>query len=320
MDVLVITSEKLLNSRLRYLGLAAACVLILDEAHHAHGNHSYSRICDTYHSIPTSARPLLLALTASPMQKSNHKLEGLRAAIAGLRLNLKTKIAYPFASLGDLNIHQIVPEGRCISSSFSAQDLKLYQNILSYSKSVVGLLESHHPQLGNLTSILEVDVWQLRLYLRSHRRKRAGKHGIHESAAIVCHLLEILSVLEVLEVLGSEIALRGLHKLIQNVQTPTTPMERIKKAILSPLSTMLRDFMEYRTAESEQTCGWTVLISVLKDFVEDGDQAKRCTIFVLTRKTAYRLQTMLKSVEEIRQHLNPKVTSTIDYHHEYQRI
>lgn len=307
-DVLVLTFEKLLNSQLQYLGLADAFALVLDEAHYAQGNHPYVRIVTTFLEIPTSARPLLLALSGLPLTKvDDQEPLDIRNALQKLSSTLKAKIAYPLESFEDLNIYQIVPNAKCISSGCSPQVLRLYENILSYCKSVLGLLESVHPQLGNLTSILERDMWQLREYLRSHRRKRAGKHGSHESAAIVCHLLEVLAVLEMLEVLGSGVALKVLHKLIQNVETPTTPMEKIKKAILSPLNAILGDFKDYQTLEEEDKGAWTSLIGVLEEFLDDVDESKKCIIIVLTKRTAYKVQAMLAEMELIQRNLNPKV-------------
>ncbi|KAH3763783.1 RNA-dependent RNA polymerase 1 [Pelomyxa schiedti] len=58
-------------------------LIIFDEAHHAKGNHPYTRILDRFGPVPLHLRPLILGLTASPVE--DRTLEGTIESLLSLK-------------------------------------------------------------------------------------------------------------------------------------------------------------------------------------------------------------------------------------------
>lgn len=299
----------LLLSEPPYLSLGDACILVMDEAHHATGNSPYANLVKVYHSLPIPEKPLLLSLTASPLQSSvSNTSQDLVDSILGLIGFLSTNIAYPCEHLSDLQRHVIIPDAECVTEPMSPSDMSLHRKILTYCGKVITILAPLLPELGDLNGIFCRNYWIIRGTLRKYRRQVSFKNGCPQAAAVLGHVLDVLSSLELLEVVGSEAAIEPLKGLFKYVDKAATPLEQVKKDALVPAHPEMRSLQaELNEPNPTLSSRWKVLVKVLEEFVVKSDHNERCIVFVRMRRTARKLCSLLRGHKDVDKFLNPQV-------------
>lgn len=105
-DVLVMTPEVLRDAlSLGLIDVSVFSLFILDECHHATGNHPMSRLCEHIRTSP--ADPRIFGLTASPLNTRKGKVE---TRIAELEKNTNCKLATALEDMEELFIFNRIPD------------------------------------------------------------------------------------------------------------------------------------------------------------------------------------------------------------------
>ena len=311
-DLLVMTSQILLNlmaGECAILSMSDISLIVFDEAHHCLGNHSYNQIMrDFYKKTDEKLKPLVLALTASPA--GTDRLETTRENLETLLSNLCACARMPLRSR-DLELHCNRPETSYKVIPLNFKQTQLQSDIERYLSSLSSVIEeeARYPKaLDGLNVLSQFYRGALRkLIERCHGDKTRIK-----GLAIAEHAMQILSVTEVNNILGHEYAVECFEECIKQLQTATSPMEKLKKMLVgsseslelleSSISGISRVSNLFITSDR-----YKCLVDELEKFIGQVEQDKtsRGIIFVKMRKTAYKLCTRLRQEREICQRLNP---------------
>ena len=92
-SILVMT-PKILEDRLvcKQVSFWDICLLILDEAHHCSGQHSYAQIMQMYGEAAKPDRPHILGMTASPVKTAATTKEKLTTYLLELEKRMHSKL------------------------------------------------------------------------------------------------------------------------------------------------------------------------------------------------------------------------------------
>ncbi|GMH35082.1 hypothetical protein BSKO_02950 [Bryopsis sp. KO-2023] len=310
-DVFVTTCGKLFSMTCALerssFPLDNACVIVLDEAHRATGNSPYANLIRQYNILAPEKRPLLLALTASPVGSSAGDAGVVREGIHSLNDFLQTKIAYPVRCQVDLHEHAIIPHPVIVTERLSWNDTLMRNELVRHVQEVARVLENLSSDMAGIYKISMQNHWRLRGLVRKRRLAMGKKDTSPDAAAVAEHLLQVLSSIELLEVVGSEASLEPLRQLLNDIQDEPTPMDSIRKKYLSSLSRQLLRFLNTPGFETNRSSRWKVLLSILKEFIDTENEQSRAIVFVRMRRTARKLCTLLRSVPEMQHSLNPQV-------------
>ena len=124
--------------------------------------------------------------------------------------------------------------------------------------------------------------------------------------------MQILNVTEVNNILGHEYAVEYLEECIRQLQTATSPMEKLKKTLVGSSESL--ELLESSISGISRVSHFFIkndrykcLVDELEKFIGQVEQDKtsRGIIFLKMRKTAYKLCERLRQEREICQKLNP---------------
>ena len=311
-DLLVMTSQILLNlmdEECPVLSMSDISLIVFDEAHHCLGNHSYNQIMrDFYKKTDDKFKPLVLALTASPA--GTDKLETTRDNLEILLTNLCACARMPLRSR-DLEWYCNRPETSYKVIPLNSKQTQLQSDIERYLNSITSLIEEE-AKSPNALDGLKVLSQLYRGALRKLIERCHGDKTRLKGLAIAEHAMQILSVNEVNNILGHEYAVECFEECINQLQTATSPMERLKKTLVgsseslklleSSISGLSRVSNLFSPSDR-----YKCLVDELNTFSRQVEQDKtsRGIIFVKMRKTAYKLCERLRRETEICQRLNP---------------
>ena len=311
-DLLVMTSQILLNlmaDECARLSMSDISLLVFDEAHHCLGKHSYNQLMkDFYKKTDDKFKPLVLALTASPA--GTDKLETTRDNLETLLSNLCACAQMPLRSR-DLELYCNRPEPSYKVAPLNTKQTQLQSDIERYLKSISSVIEEEakYPKaLDGLNVLSQFYRGALRkLIERCHGDKTRIK-----GLAIAEHAMQILNVTEINNILGHEYAVEYLEECIRQLQTPTSPMEKLKKTLVGSSESL--ELLESSISGISRVSHFFIkndrykcLVDELEKFIGQVEQDKtsRGIIFVKMRKTAYKLCERLRQEREICQKLNP---------------
>ena len=311
-DLLVMTSQILLNlmaEECNVLSMSDISLIVFDEAHHCLGNHSYNQIMrDFYKKTDDKFKPLVLALTASPA--GTDKLETTRENLETLLSNLCACARMPLGTR-DLELYCNRPETSYRVIPLNFKQSQLQSDIERYLNSITSLVEEKAKSPKALDG-LNVLSQCYRGALRKLIERCHGDKTRIKGLAIAEHAMQILSVTEVNNILGHEYAVECFEECIKQLQTATSPMEKMKKTLVgsseslelleSSISGISRVSNLFITSDR-----YNSLVDELEKFIGQVEQDKtsRGIIFVKMRKTAYKLCTRLRQERKICQRLNP---------------
>ena len=311
-DLLVMTSQILLNlmaDECPVVRMSDISVLVFDEAHHCLGNHSYNRIMRNHYNVTNNRfKPLVLALTASPAGAD--KLETTITKLEELLSNLCACARMPLWSR-DLELYWNRPETSYQVVSLNAKQQYLQSSVESYLKSLTKMIEDEARSPRSLDG-LRVLTPLYRGALRKLIERCYGDKGRVKGLALGEHAMHMLSVIEVNNILGNEYAVDCIEECIRQLQSATSPMEKLKKKLIGSLDqlrilessiTSLRRVSSLFTSSDR----YQQLTREIQDFSHkvQSDETSRAIIFVKMRKTAHKLCERIREEIDIREQLNP---------------
>ena len=316
-DVLVLTHQILLNMLTsQSVRMSDISVLVIDEAHHCCKNHPYKKIMEMYKDTADELKPLVLALTASPVdertkERSIEKLE-----------ELLSNLCVPSLLLGR-GLDWTHPEVACEPVPLTSQQRLLKAHVEVYVKALSQQVENFAHSPGTLQGIdvfstnFRGAMWKL---LDQH-------HGLKfkKAQALGEHTIQVVTSNEISNILGLEFALQSLNDCFSRLEFASTPMERTKKAIVAiPERRLgnadvyngysnLRDFVRRSVSHREGAFSnpssgrFRQLKREIDKFVSRVKEGKssRGIVFVKMRKTAYDLCEQLKKVPGLNEALRP---------------
>ncbi|XP_029201631.2 uncharacterized protein LOC114966061 isoform X2 [Acropora millepora] len=311
-DLLVMTSQILLNlmaEECTVLSMSDISLIVFDEAHHCLGNHSYNQIMrDFYKKTDDKFKPLVLALTASPA--GTDKLETTRDNLETLLSNLCAYARMPSRSR-DLELYCNRPETSYKVTPLNSKQTQLQSDIERYLNSISSVIEEEakYPKaLDGLNVLSQFYRGALRKLIERCRSDKTRIKGL----AMAEHAMQVLSVNEVNNILGHEYAVECFEEYIKQLQTATSPMEKLKKTLVGSLESL--KLLESSISGLSRVSNLFITSDRYKCLVEEletftrqvkKDKTSRGIIFVKMRKTAYKLCTRLRQEREICQRLNP---------------
>ena len=311
-DLLVMTSQILLNllaDECPILRMSDISVLVFDEAHHCLGNNPYNQIMRDYYKATTNRfKPLVLALTASPAGAD--KLEATITKLEDLLSNLCACARMPVRSR-DLELYWNRPETSYQVVPLNVKQQHLQSSVESYLTSMTRVIEEQARSPRALEG-LRVLSPHYRGALRKVIDRCYGDKTRVKGLALAEHTMHMLSVVEVNNILGNEYAVECIEECIRQLQVATSPMERLKKNLISSspeLNDLESSIRILRHASSLFTSSdrYQHLTTELNKFIYQvkGDATSRGIIFVKMRKTAYKLCERLREEIAICEQLNP---------------
>lgn len=313
-DLLVMTSQILLNlmaDDCPVLRMSDISVMVFDEAHHCLGNHSYNQIMrDFYKKTSDRYKPLVLALTASPA--GTDKLDTTITNLETLLSNLCACARMPVQSR-DLELYWNRPETSYHVVPLNTKQIQLQSDIELYLDSLTRMIED---EVGNRGALDASRPRVLSQFYRGALRKLIERcHGDKnrvKGLALAEHAMHMLSVVELNNILGNDYAVECIEECIRQLQTATSPMEKLKKALIGsfePLKALESSIRELRQVSNVFTASdrYQHLVAELHTFARqvERDGTSRSIIFVKMRKTAYKLCERLRQEKKICERLNP---------------
>ena len=311
-DLLVMTSQILINlmaDECPVLRMSDISVLVFDEAHHCFGNHSYNQIMrDYYKTTSNRFKPLVLALTASPAGAD--KLETTQTKIEELLSNLSACARMPLRS-GDLELYWNRPQTSYHVVPLNGKQQLLQSSVVSYVESLTKMIEDEagSPRALDRLSILTPSY---RGAMRKLMERCHGDQSRVRGLALGEHAMHMLSVIEINNILGNEYAVDCIEDCIRQMQTATSPMEKLKKKLigsLNQLKTLELSIKDLKRISSLFTFSdrYQYLVKELQNFIRkvQEDETSRAIVFVKMRKTAYKLGERIRQEARILAHLNP---------------
>ena len=273
------------------------------------GNHSYNQIMrDYYKTTNNRFKPLVLALTASPAGAD--KLETTQTKIEELLSNLCASARMPLWS-GDLELYWNRPQTSYHVVPLNGKQQLLQSSVVSYVESLTKMIEDKagSPRALDRLSILTPSY---RGALRKLMERCHGDQSRVRGLALGEHAMHMLSVIEINNILGNEYAVDCIEDCIRQMQTATSPMEKLKKKLigsLNQLKTLELSIKDLKRISSLFTFSdrYQYLVKELQNFIRkvQEDETSRAIVFVKMRKTAYKLGERIRQEARIQAHLNP---------------
>ena len=148
--------------------------------------------------------------------------------------------------------------------------------------------------------------------LRKLMERCHGDQSRVRGLALGEHAMHMLSVIEINNILGNEYAVDCIEDCIKQMQTATSPMEKLKKKLigsLNQLKTLELSIKDLKRISSLFTFSdrYQYLVKELQNFIRkvQEDETSRAIVFVKMRKTAYKLGERIRQEARIQAHLNP---------------
>ena len=263
--VLVSTAGAYLECK---LGVDAFCCVIIDECHHATKKHNYVGVLDSVRPCPV--RPRVIGLTASPPSNKNSKDSTQK---------LLTEFRSYFSNapiLHNLNVNSQVRADAAISLKVIAHSpdpgIKSYQALLEreFNRLAVVVNES----LGG--NVVRKEDWE-------NPTNRAN----------------LIRVLECLNCYASEMLYRPIKCMKRIYQV----LENTELMGVTYANETLRDMEFYEELDSQTNYSPRVLF--LLEILNQLPDSSKIIIFVLTRKIAHILLTILKSSSQVNERFSP---------------
>lgn len=253
--MLVCTCQVLVNCLQEFiLRVEDVCVLVLDEAHHAHGQDPMAMIVKTVHQVENQVyRPLLLGMTASPLEKP--KLEDIDRKLNTFCSQIKCSPCYPI-------VHDPLRNGYnktkdfCSAPEANPAEAQFREKLQEYMKKFAGECRALLTPLGGedlehaITMVLNGTVFldtnsfrgNLRKFQKSFRERialqndesRIPKELIGMGHALVNHFIETLAIMEINNIVGHSVAKAIMHKVLANLEDPKSGSDVMKKKLLMP--------------------------------------------------------------------------------------
>ena len=295
-DILVFTADFLINllsNKTLYLG--DCCLLVIDEIHHAHNSHSFTKLIQLFcDPLESEVKPRIIGLTASPSIKSaNTILDGVNY-LCNL---INGRIYLPVQYQADFENSVYRPDMEyCIANDKSYNDslfLELINDrVLSFFKS-----------LNPITDKVKFEN-RYESFLKGFLDYKISEANVSKDLKILVvakFLQKILNALEILNVLGSKFSVKFLIECIQQEEKNNKKSKILNEYEIGILQSLKSDIKKFQD-ESDKL---KKLIHYLKKTESRNEKSSRILVFVKRRKTARLLCECLKSDPTIKKIWNP---------------
>ena len=212
---------------------------------------------------------------------------------------------------GDLELYWNRPQTSYHVVPLNGKQQLLQSSVVSYVESLTKMIEDEagSPRALDRLSILTPSY---RGALRKLMESCYGDQSRVRGLALGEHAMHMLSVIEINNILGNEYAVDCIEDCIRQMQTATSPMEKLKKKLigsLNQLKTLELSIKDLKRISSLFTFSdrYQYLVKELQNFIRkvQEDETSRAIVFVKMRKTAYKLGERIRQEARIQAHLNP---------------
>lgn len=228
------------------------CILVLDEAHHAHGQDPMMVVVKQVKGIQNREhQPLILGMTASPMEKP--KEGAINSSLMQFCGSIDCAPCYPIIYDPYKNGYNRTKDW-CSAPKPAPSELEFQNDLLKYLYKVADIGKQVSSDIGDstFTAALEsiagdektVDSNFFRGALRRHHMKifelksqlgndmKQSRDLIDTATSLCSHFFDILTVMEVNNVVGSSIAKSVMNMVLDGVANPTSLLDSKKKEFL----------------------------------------------------------------------------------------
>lgn len=230
------------------------CLLVLDEAHHAHGNDAMKVIVKSVQSIQNREhQPLLLGMTASPMEQP--KEGSINSTLVQFCDSIDCAPCYPIKNDPYKNGYNRTKDW-CSAPKPYTTELEFQSELVSYLCKVACHGKQVSSDIGDraFTTALEslereetiVNSNSFRGALRKHHSRiseakaesqlgtdmKCSKDLLDTAVSLCSHYFDILSAIEVNNVVGSSIAKSIMNMVLESIANPRGLLDVKKKEFL----------------------------------------------------------------------------------------
>eukprot|EP00210_Caulerpa_lentillifera_P002746 g2625.t1 len=341
-DVLVVTCECMnLLVDVSTVRIEDLCCLVLDEAHHTKKKDPYNVLLRKVYegAIPEENRPLVLGLTASPVdEKPKGQMEqALEDKIIELSSSLGCMATYPLKHDPYKNGISQTQDFTAIKSGDENEEKfrrQLDDYLLSLLDATTGEISQVSEEFGKLrTAFIESrktgdtnrfrgivrEVEKVLDRERDTRTSESERLIITKGYAIRNHINQILAVHEMNSVIGYELGKARMKDIFDNIEDPSPGQQTTQKVVLTeagvngqPLySQFYKDLKSIPKGDEFGKHNLSVvckkIIYLVENHYKEQKEASRILVFVSMRRTAKQLCECLRRLPNLRAYFNPDV-------------
>lgn len=317
LNVLVVTPQYFSNLVFRkVVAISDFSIMVFDEAHHATGDHPYQTILQTIATTLESARPRLLALTASPFGEAKQVETG--QAINRLSVYFSANVNTPTLRGEDLESKLVPKDAQWVVVQQSGPETLLRTHLRSYTNALMArittLLDDYQlPYIGSNYDVDDLELTQFFSRLRM-LQEREQQHSVDgDLELIIKHVRSIVGSFFDLSIHGATHVANALHHHFKTMGAASQPVSRRQYSLIYPeyrehLLTTVIEFQQKfaKLGRAPSTNDVSSRVQLVADIIEKANftYESRAIVFVRRRKTAIELAKAMEKLKILKE-LNP---------------
>jgi RNA-dependent RNA polymerase len=298
-DVIVFTAQVFLNYLSSgQISLSRISCVVIDEVHNATGSHPFSLFFDTYYEeFPDQKKPMLMTLSASPMElecETERSLFKLNQLCSLIWCDIYTPIVY----LKDMYSYCAVPTPYYYVIPEDSSESAVLQSIEKY---ILRLFRKYYSLLG-ISSINHLPEWSSILEIRTFLGSFDNNSKLNDSTLhLINHIKQVMTCTEMIRVIGYTEAVECLKEIRNRMESEINQPWFVEDTKI--LHDLISDIIAHKREYSNRYVA-------LEEFLVGDDKLQmgsKVLLFVKCRKTARWICDKLSSNKLIAAKWNPAV-------------